>query len=301
MNHWLLAESTKAAGNAADNSGSIVIYLQQGATLLIQKLPEFATTLLLIALIIFLGMIAIRVGRRVISSIIDRSRGKDDGKRNVGQVNTVRSLVTSIFNYIMYFIMFTAVLSLLGVNVSSLLAVAGVGGVAISFGAQALVKDVISGLFLWIEGSIAVGNIVEINGLTGNVESIAIRTTVVRGFNGDVYTIPNGDIRTITNMSRDFKYAMVNVRCPYEESQERMVQILTDEMEKAGKEIEGLTETPDVLSIADFDTDAVIIRIMAKCPVDEQWRIERDIRARIKNRFDREGIVMPHYSKPPVM
>ena len=292
MDHFYLADAAEAAQSSVDAVG----ILKKGTAALVNWLPEVAATLMLIALIVFLGMIAMRIGRRVISSIIDRTTR---GKQNPGQVNTVRSLVTSVFNYIIYFIIFTAVMSLLGVDVSSLLAVAGVGGVAISFGAQALVKDVISGLFLWIEGSIVVGDLVKINNLEGQVESIAIRTTVVRDFNGNVYTIPNGDIRTITNMSRDFRRASVSIRCPYEENQERMVRIITEEMEKAGREIEGLDETPTVLSIASFDTDAVIVQISAKCPLGEQWRIERDIRTRIKNRFDKEGIVMPHYTKPP--
>ena len=300
MDHLFLATSTEAVSDAVEKNGNVIISMKKGAKIFIEKLPEFASTLLLIAVIIFLGMIAIRVGRRVISSIIDRSNARDKRKTNPGQVNTVRSLVTSIFNYIMYFIIFTAVLSLLGINVSSLLAVAGVGGVAISFGAQALVKDVISGLFLWLEGSITVGDWVIINAYEGSVESIAIRTTVLRGISGDVYTIPNGDIRAITNMSRDYRYAMVNVRCPYEENQEHLVEIITDEMEKAGKEIEGLISAPVVQSIVSFDTDAVTVRIMAQCVINEQWRIEREIRARIKNRFDREGIMMPHFSKLPI-
>ena len=300
MDHLFLATSTEAVSDAVEKNGNVIISMKKGAKIFIEKLPEFASTLLLIAVIIFLGMIAIRVGRRVISSIIDRSNANAKGKSNPGQVNTVRSLVTSIFNYIMYFIIFTAVLSLLGINVSSLLAVAGVGGVAISFGAQALVKDVISGLFLWLEGSITVGDWVIINAYEGSVESIAIRTTVLRGFDGDVYTIPNGDIRAITNMTRDYKYAKVNIRCPYEENQEHLVEIITDEMEKAGKEIEGLISAPVVQSIVSFDVDAVIVRIMAQCVINEQWRIERDIRARIKNRFDREGIMMPHFSKLPI-
>jgi len=201
----------------------------------------------------------------------------------------------------MYFIIVTVVLSLFGVNVSSILAVAGVGGIAISFGAQTLVKDIISGMFIWAEGSISVGDIVDINGLQGTVESIAIRATVIRNYNGNIYTIPNGDIRTVTNMSRGYKRAIVDVRCPYEADQARIVAILTDEMEKAGREIEGLSAAPEVMSVLSFEPDAVMVRVAAQCPVGENWRIERDIRTRIKERFDKEGIVMPHYQKPPVI
>lgn len=258
-------------------------------------LPVLTTKLLMAALAIFLGIIIMRIGRRMIASIVGM-RGQK-GMKSVQQVSTVRSLVTSIFNYIMYFIIVTIVLSIFGVNVSSILAVAGIGGVAIGFGAQTLIKDIISGMFIWMEGSIAVGDIVTINGLSGVVESIAIRTTVVRDYNGNVYVIPNGDIRTLTNMSRGYKRAIVDIRCPYEADQGHIVEILKDEMEKAGREIEGLTAAPEVMSILSFETDAVVVRIAAQCPIGEHWRIERDLRTRVKARFDREGIVMPHYQK----
>jgi small conductance mechanosensitive channel len=253
------------------------------------------TRLLMAALVIFLGVIIIRIGRRMIASIV-RMRSQK-GVHTVQQVSTIKSLATSVFNYIMYFIIVTVVLSILGVNVTSILAVAGVGGIAISFGAQTLVKDIISGMFIWMEGSITVGDVVTINDLSGVVESIAIRTTVVRDYNGNIYVIPNGDIRTITNMSRDFKRAIVDVRCPYEEDQARIVGILEDEMEKAGEEIDGLTSVPEVMSILSFDTDAVVVRIAVQCPVGQHWRFERDIRTRVKARFDKEGIEMPHYQK----
>ena len=266
---------------------------------IISNLPVLTMRALMAVLLVFIGVILLRVGRKMIVSLVRKRSGK--GVRTAQQVDTLRSLITSVFNYIMYFIMATVVLSVFGVNVSSILAVAGVGGVAIAFGAQTLVKDVISSLFIWMEGSISVGDIVDINGLQGEVESIAIRTTVVRSYNGNVHVIPNGDIRSLTNMSRSFKRAIVDVRCPYEVEQSRIVAILNEEMEKAGREIEGLTAAPDVMSILSFDTDAVVVRVAAQCPVGQNWRIERDIRTRIKARFDAEGIMMPHYTKPPML
>ena len=91
----------------------------------------------------------------------------------------------------------------------------------------------------------------------------------------------------------------MDIRCPYEADQGRIVEILKDEMEIAGREIQGLTAAPEVMSILSFDTDAVVVRIAAQCPVGENWRIERELRTRVKARFDREGIVMPHFQKWP--
>jgi len=265
---------------------------------LISGIPIIVTRLALAAFVIFIGCIVIRIGRKMISHIVDARGEKNDETSQ--QMDTLRSLITSIFNYVLYFIIITVVLGVFGVDISSILAVAGVGGIAIGFGAQTLVKDVISGFFIWMEGSIAVGDIVEVNGLMGEVESIAIRTTVIRNNNGNLYSIPNGDIRTVTNMSREFKRALVDIRCPYDVPLERIVSILKDEMEIAGREVEGLDDPPEVLSVLSFDPDAMIIRLAAKCPVKENWRIERDLRSRVKNRFDKEGIEMPHYQRPVV-
>ena len=293
-----LAEEASPVQDAMDEVGNLIENAGNTAGNLLVKLPKVTTMLLMAVLAIFIGVILIRVGRRMITSIV-KLRGQKHLK-NAAQMNTVRALVTSVFNYIMYFIIVTVVLSIFGVNVTSILAVAGVGGIAISFGAQTLVKDIISGMFIWIEGSITVGDIVNINDLSGTVETIAIRTTTVRDYNGNLYVIPNGDIRTLTNMSRGFKRAIVDIRCPYEADQAHIVEILNEEMEKAGKEIEGITETPQVMSILSFDTDAVVVRIAVQCPLGENWRIERDLRSRVKARFDAEGIVMPHYQKPKI-
>lgn len=279
------SETVEQVGDIIENAGNFFT-----------ALPALATRLAMAALVIFLGSIVIKIGRNMIEKVV-RLRGERSAK-TIQQMDTVRSLITSIFNYVLYFIIIMVVLSLFGVNVSSILAVAGVGGIAVGFGAQTLVKDIISGFFIWMEGSISVGDIVEINGLMGEVESIAIRTTVIRNYNGNLYSIPNGDIRTVTNMSRSYKRAIVDIRCPYDVSREHLVNILTEEMEKAAREVEGLEEPPQVMSILSFERDAMVIRLSAQCPVKDNWRIERELRSRVKDRFDLEGIEMPHYQRP---
>ena len=297
INHFILADSG-AGQEVVEQVSDMIETASSTADTIVNRLPVLTTRLLMAALVIFIGCILLKVGRAMIGRVV-RKRGTR-GARTVQQVDTLRALVSSIFSYIVYFIIATLVLSVFGVDVTSILAVAGVGGIAISFGAQTLVKDIISGLFIWIEGSIAVGDVVSINGMDGTVESIAIRTTVLRNFNGNLFTIPNGDIRTITNMSRGFKRAIVDIRCPYEANQEALVKIIEEEMELAAREIDGVESKPDVMSILSFDTDAVLVRVAVACPVGENWRVEREIRTRIKARFDREGIVMPHYSTPRI-
>ena len=268
----------KTAGNAADE--------------IIASLPIWLTKLMLAGVAVLFGALLIRFGRRLINRLIKGKKGAT--VRSPGQRETFRSLVISIFNYTMYFILITVVLGIFGINVASMIAVAGVGGIAIGFGAQTLVKDVISGLFLWAEGNVTVGDIVEINGLSGEVEAIAIRTTTIRNYSGNLYVIPNGDIRTVTNMTRTYKRAIVDIRLPYEEKLDRLLAVLNDEMDKAGTEIAGLSEVPQVLGILSYNPDAIIVRIVAMCSVKENWGIERELRKRVKERFDVEGINMPH-------
>ena len=262
----------------------------------LDHLPQIVSRLLIAGAVLIIGLILLKLGKFIIARL-SRRRSKS-GRVNIQKSETFRSIITSVFSYIMFFILATVILRLFGVDVTSLLAAAGVVGIALAFGAQTLVKDLLSGLFIWGEGSIAVGDLVSINGLDGTVETITIRTTSIRNYNGNIYCIPNGDIRTITNMSRGFKRAIVNVPCPYEENQEHLVAMVKEEMEIAAKEVEGMKTVPDVMSIVAFDRNSVRLQVAVVCPVGEHWRIEREIRTRIKSRFDREGIIMPHYTVP---
>ena len=259
-------------------------------------LPQIVSRLLIAGAVLIIGLLLLKLGKIIIAKLAKR-RSKSS-RVNPQRSETFRSVISSVFSYIMFFILATVILRIFGVDVTSILAAAGVVGIALAFGAQTLVKDLLSGLFIWGEGSIAVGDLVSINGLDGTVEAITIRTTSIRNYNGNVYCIPNGDIRTIANMSRGFKRAIVNVPCPYEENQERLVAMVKEEMEIAAKEVDGIDAVPDVMSIVAFDKNSVRLQVAVVCPVGEHWRIEREIRTRIKARFDKEGIVMPHYSVP---
>ena len=261
----------------------------------LERFPIIISRLLIAGAVLIAGLIILKIGKMIIA-VISR-RGKKS-RRSAGRANTFRSIVSSVFSYIMFFVMAMVILHLFGVDVTSLLAAAGVVGIALAFGAQTLVKDLLAGLFIWGERSVEVGDLVSINDLSGTVEAITIRTTSIRNYNGNVYTIPNGDIRTISNMSRGYKRAIVNVPCPYEANQERLVAMVREEMEIAAQEVEGISSMPDVMSIVAFDKNSVRLQVAVVCPIGEHWRIEREIRTRIKARFDREGIVMPHYTVP---
>ena len=263
---------------------------------ILQNLPVYLTRLVIAGGVILIGWLLWKFIRFIITRTIHRRN------RNLSmafrRAETTRSVVVSIIGYIWYFIVVAIALGFFGLDITSILAAAGVVGIAVAFGAQTLVKDLLSGIFIWTEKSLTVGDVVTINDLSGTVESMSIRTTTIRNFNGNVFIIPNGEIRNIINMSRGFKRAIVNVPCPYDENTERLVDMIREEMEIAATEIEGIDTVPDVMSIVSFEQNSLTVQVAVPCPVGQHWRVERDIRSRIKARFDREGIIMPHYTIP---
>lgn len=302
MNH-LQGVLTAKATPAPDINTQVVNELKGAASTAMDKtntffqnLPATLTRLAIAAAVLVAGLLLVKLIRFLIRKTVRRS-GKVSPEV-YHRTETTRNIVSSVVGYIGYFLVVGVALSFLGLDLTSILAAAGVVGIAVAFGAQTLVKDLLSGMFIWGEHSLAVGDVVSINDLSGTVESMTIRTTTIRNFNGNVYIIPNGEIRAITNMSRGFKRAVVNIPCPYEENQDRLVAMVREEMLIAAKEIEGISSVPDVMSIVSFEPNSVVLQIAVPCPVGQHWRIERDIRSRVKSRFDREGIIMPHYTLP---
>ncbi|MBQ9300293.1 MAG: mechanosensitive ion channel, partial [Clostridia bacterium] len=159
------------------------------------QLPTLVVRLIMAGIAIVAGMLLLRLMRK----LINRKSTKKGNKANhtIKQAETVRSLTNSVVSYLMYFFMALVVLRIFGIDLTSLLAVAGIGSIAIGFGAQTLVKDIISGLFLWTEGNLNVGDVVTIAGYNGRIESLSLRTTTLRGTDGSLYAVPNGDIRTV--------------------------------------------------------------------------------------------------------
>lgn len=209
---------------------------------------------------------------------------------------TLEVVLASVIRYIVYFVVGCSILTNFGVNIASLITVAGVGSVAIGFGSQSLVQDVITGMFILFEDQFGVGDIITIDTLTGTVESIGLRTTMIRSVDGDLHIIPNGSIKIITNMSKDFNRAKVDIGVAYEENIDNVILVLKDEMQNIYKNslISGLNDVPDVLGVVDFDESQVIIRILSDTQIGENWKVERELRRFIKKRFDYENINIPY-------
>jgi len=241
--------------------------------------------------VIIIATVLIKVLKKAVKKLI-----YSHNKFSERKARTLNTVCSSIIKYIMYFFAVCEILSLFGINVMSFIAVAGVGSIAIAFGAQSLVQDIITGMFILIEDQFAVGDRITVEGCSGIVEGIGIRTTRIRSAEGDLYIIPNGQVKIVTNMSKGFNRAVVDISVAYEENVDRVINVMKDELKIAFEtnEINGLLSEPQVLGIVDLGDSAVVIRVSADSVIGENWAIEREIRRVIKNRFDKENICIPY-------
>jgi len=217
-------------------------------------------------------------------------------ERQVARAATIRSVVESGARIVLITFFALFVLGQLGANVSTLLAGVGILGLAVSFGAQSLVKDVITGFFILAEDQFGVGDIVTVAGLTGMVESISLRITTLRALDGSVHVIPNGQIDRVTVASKDWSRSVVDVEVAYRTDLDRAVEVVFDEAQKMADALGWswrIMGPPEVLGAEAFGPSGILIRVLFKTLPKEQWGVSREFRRRIKARFDKEGIEIP--------
>lgn len=208
---------------------------------------------------------------------------------------TIKSLLLSTVRYIVWPVAFITVLSQLEVDVAALVATAGIAGIAIGFGAQSLVKDVISGVLLLFDDSIHVGDVIRIGQDEGVVEYIGVRLIKVRRFNGELLMVPAGELRVFGNRSIDFARVIVNVGLSYGDDHERVLKVMERVALAWAEEHRDILkeENPLVQGITDFAESSVNARIIVMVIPGEQWEAERQLRRAIKTAFDAEGIEIP--------
>ena len=184
------------------------------------------------------------------------------------------------------------VLRELDVDITPVLTGAGIIGLAVGFGAQTLVKDIISGLFLIAEDQVRIGDVAEVNGIGGAVEEINLRTIVLRDLEGVVHTIANGDIRTLSNKSKDFSYYVIDIGAGYDDDTDRIVAVVRDvaaQMEKDPAFGPSILEPLEVLGVDAFKASEVTLRFRIKTLPLKQWEVGRELRRRVKKAFDAQG------------
>ncbi|HEV3048976.1 MAG TPA: mechanosensitive ion channel domain-containing protein [Longimicrobium sp.] len=213
------------------------------------------------------------------------------------RTRTLLSLLRSVGVVLIFVVLVFMILNALGVQLGPLLAGAGVLGLAVSFGAQSLVKDVISGLFMLFENQFGVGDVIRIEGVSGTVEKMTLRVVVLRDVHGAVHIVPNGQITKVSNLTRSWSRAVLDVAVSHSQDPDRVIAVLREVGEELYADAEWkplLVEEVQVPGIENLTDTAVTIRVMAKTLPLKQWDVARELRRRIKLRFDRDGIEIPH-------
>ena len=246
---------------------------------------------------IFIIFIIIKVLTKIVYVVIDRAvKRKKNGifHRDEKKINTLTTVLKNIIKYVFYFIGLVMVLDMFNISTSSILATAGIGGLAIGFGAQSLVKDVITGFFILFEDQFSVGDYVKIGEYEGIVEELGVRVTKIRDFSGELHIIPNSNIETVTNRTRGNMRASVVITVAYEEDIDRVTEVLNKVCEELKETNENIVEGPTLIGISNLGEYGMDFRIIAKTVPMEQWGVEREIRKKVKEALDRENIEIPY-------
>jgi len=250
-----------------------------------------------ILVIIIISFILIRIVRMIITRSKDRIvlRTEKDLEA-VKRTETLTGLIEKTVRAMVLSAAFLMILQSLGINIGPLLAGAGVIGLAVGFGAQSLVKDVISGFFILIENHMNVGDVVNIAGKEGVIESINLRVTALRDYSGNVHIIPNGQIAVLTNMTKEFSRAVFEIGVAYKENVDEVMQVMKDVAADLAGDPEWKARIYGPMEMSGLDSfgeSSVNIKARIETQPREQWNVAREYKRRLKKVFDEKGIEIP--------
>ncbi|MGG4470473.1 mechanosensitive ion channel family protein [Paenibacillus alvei] len=212
---------------------------------------------------------------------------------STGRASTLESLTKNILSYILIFILAVTVLQIFGIDATAILAGAGIVGLAVGFGAQGLVSDIVTGFFLLLEKQLDVGDSITTSTFSGTVEQVGLRTTQLRSPDGTLHFIPNREIKILSNHSRGDMQALVDVIISNDNDIPACLEILQDVCDTIRKESDVITDGPNVIGIQSFAGTSLTIRIIAKTLNNEQWGVERILRQRVQETLEEKGVKLP--------
>jgi moderate conductance mechanosensitive channel len=249
------------------------------------------SVLKIIAILIITGLF-IRVGKIAIRNFFKvRTRGplRITERREA----TLMKLLENMLTYVVYFIAIMSILAAVAIDVKAMLAGAGIVGLAVGFGAQSLVKDIITGFFIIFEDQFSVGDYVRIGQFEGTVEEIGLRTTKIKGFTGEINILPNGSIVEVTNFSLYNSVAVLDIGIAYEGDIEYAEKVMQEYLETTTDRYPELVKTPELLGVQQFGASEVVLRIVAETLPMKHWYIGRKLRKDLKLLLDQHGIEIP--------
>jgi small conductance mechanosensitive channel len=249
-----------------------------------------------VILIIFAVIIVLPLARAVIRRAFTAFTKTDIDDEMKKRANTLSSLVRNIVGIVILTVAFIMILREFGIDIGPILAAAGIVGLAVGFGAQNLVQDVISGFFILLDDQIRVGDVVNLSGKGGVVEEVTLRTTVLRDLSGTVHYVRNGQIGIVSNMTKQFSYYVFDIGVAYREDTDEVVAVMkeVDESIRSDSEFkEDILEPLEILGVDQFADSAVVIKARMKTRPIKQWRIGREFNRLLKKKFDQKNIEMP--------
>ncbi|MEA3078332.1 MAG: moderate conductance mechanosensitive channel [Actinomycetota bacterium] len=253
-----------------------------------------------ILLVVVVTMVVARLGGRALRKTVRTFRAKapmtTTSVRAEQRAETLGDVLASGFRAVVWTIAVFVLLGEVGIDLAPLLAGAGIAGIAIGFGAQSLVKDVISGLFVLLEDQYGVGDVVTVEGATGTIEDLTLRVTRLRSVDGTVWFVPNGEIRKVGNASMEWSRALIDVLVPYDADLDLVRRVITEESQAFALDPSWSTrvlEPPELWGVQSMEANHLIVRLVVKTGPREQFAVARELRGRITDRLRREGVRGP--------
>ncbi|ANC79490.1 mechanosensitive ion channel family protein [Fictibacillus nanhaiensis] len=263
-----------------------------------------ATTSLKIVGIIILAIIFKYIVKAAIANVF-KVRLKSPLRLSERRENTLFRLLDNVASYVIYFVAILTILTEFGVDIKAILAGAGVVGLAIGFGAQSLVKDIITGFFIIFENQFSVGDTVRITNFEGTVEEIGLRTTKIKSWTGELHILPNSSITEVTNFSVHNSIAVVDLSIAYEEDIDKAQNIIQEVVKNAKPNYPEMVKEPEVLGVQMLGASEVVIRVTAEVLPMTHFKIARELRKTLKHELEVAGIEIPYpkmvtYQKEPL-
>lgn len=253
--------------------------------------------LLHIVVILVLAWVLMRLGRRLLRLFRDYMNAHAETAEEERRIETLARVFRHTFSAVIMLVAGMLVLSEAGISIAPILGAAGVVGLAVGFGAQSLIKDYFNGFFILLENQIRQGDVVEVGGKSGLVEDITLRFVRLRDYEGSVHYIPNGLISTVTNKTRGFAFALIDVSIAYGESIDQACDVMREvslAMRASEKFGAMILDDIDIAGVQDWADSAIVLRCRIKTVALEQWGVRREFLRRIKEAFDAHGIEIPY-------
>jgi small conductance mechanosensitive channel len=285
---------------AAEHGYIYDLFIRLGASDFVARTAEFLLVPIKIVLILLVAMVFGRLGGRAARKFVrtgyHRAPVRPQTPRAAQRAETVGEVAASFTRGVVLSVAVLIVIDQLGFNLAPLLAGAGIAGLAIGFGAQSLVKDFLSGLFVIIEDQYGVGDVVTLGDSTGTVEDVTFRVTRLRAVDGTVWFVPNGEIRRVGNSSMEWSRALIDVLVAYDVDIQAAAAAILDEANKLDADpawADSVLERPEMWGVHAMDKDGVTLRLVVKTAPRQQFPVARELRTRIISRMRQEGIKGP--------